>query len=80
MEDHIAAAREVAEQVGVFDRADDEMEPRVVCELRNVLPPARGKVVEYEDVVAACDAGISEVGTNETSTASNQYFHDRISE
>ena len=74
MEDHIAAASRRTHGVGVTEVGLFEPDLR---NIRQVLEPAFGQVVQPDHVVAIGDEAMSEARTDEAGGAGNQGSHER---
>ena len=84
---HADRCREVVDDVAAVDelvhdgrrehRVDDEMEPRPVAEMGDVVERAGGEVVEDPDLVLLVEEELGEVRADESCAAGDEYLHER---
>src|SRR6185436_838758 len=63
--------------VVVLYGVDDDAEARVALDVPDVVEAAGGKVVEHDDVVAAGQERVCEMGADESTTAGDESFHGK---
>ena len=59
----------------VLDAPDGVVEVRVALQVLDVVDAARGQIVEDEDLVAARQTGVREVGSDESGAAGDEHTH-----
>src|SRR5439155_10278640 len=78
MHDHVAFVDELIDSELVEDRALHEAEMRVASGFIEIAQPARREVVEGDDVLAAGEEGLAQMGTDEAATAGDKHAHRQM--